>query len=233
MVRGFMIISHRHQFIFIKTHKTAGTSIEIALSRFCGPDDVITAISSYDEMTRRQLGYPGPQNTLVPRHKHSWLESFHTARTGTPTRFYNHAGASYIRKHIETPVWDSYFKFCFERNPWDKAVSLYYWRDYSRSYATVADFIRSRKARRIRDWKMYADGSGIVVDRVYKYEDMTNALADIRDRLNLPQTPTLPDAKGGHRGDKRHYRELLADKERDRIARLCAPEIAHFNYAWA
>lgn len=32
-----MIVSHRYRYIFIKTKKTAGTSIEIALSRHCGP----------------------------------------------------------------------------------------------------------------------------------------------------------------------------------------------------
>ena len=36
-----MIISHKHQFIFIKTVKTAGTSIEVLLDSICGPDDVV------------------------------------------------------------------------------------------------------------------------------------------------------------------------------------------------
>jgi hypothetical protein len=31
-----MIISPAHRFIFIKTRKTAGTSMEIALAKFCG-----------------------------------------------------------------------------------------------------------------------------------------------------------------------------------------------------
>ena len=48
-----VIISHRHRFIFIKTGKTAGTSVEIALSKFCGPEDVITPISPEDEATRK------------------------------------------------------------------------------------------------------------------------------------------------------------------------------------
>ena len=39
---GPTIISHRHRFIFVRTHKTASTSVEIALSRICGPEDVIT-----------------------------------------------------------------------------------------------------------------------------------------------------------------------------------------------
>ena len=37
-----MILSHAHRFIYIKTYKTASTSIEAALSAICGPDDVIT-----------------------------------------------------------------------------------------------------------------------------------------------------------------------------------------------
>ena len=39
-----MIISHTHKFIFIKTVKTAGTSIEGFLSQHCGPEDVLTPI---------------------------------------------------------------------------------------------------------------------------------------------------------------------------------------------
>jgi len=41
-----MIISHAHRFVFIKTRKTAGTSLEIARSRYCGARDVITAIDA-------------------------------------------------------------------------------------------------------------------------------------------------------------------------------------------
>ena len=32
-----MILSHEHKFIFLRTKKTAGTSIELALSELCGP----------------------------------------------------------------------------------------------------------------------------------------------------------------------------------------------------
>src|SRR5207248_11726756 len=37
-----MSISHKHKFIFIKTVKAAGTSLEVFLSQHCGPDDVLT-----------------------------------------------------------------------------------------------------------------------------------------------------------------------------------------------
>ncbi len=51
-----MIVSHKHRFIFLKTNKTAGTSVEIALSKFCGPDDVIPPLIPEDEAKRAELG---------------------------------------------------------------------------------------------------------------------------------------------------------------------------------
>ena len=50
-----MIVSHTHKFIFLKTKKTAGTSIELALSELCGPDDVITPLTEIDEAQRAGL----------------------------------------------------------------------------------------------------------------------------------------------------------------------------------
>ena len=38
------IISYRHKFIFVKTVKTAGTSIEVHLAAKCGPKDIVTPI---------------------------------------------------------------------------------------------------------------------------------------------------------------------------------------------
>jgi hypothetical protein len=47
-----MILSHEHKFIFLRTKKTAGTSIELALSDLCGPDDIITPLTGEDEARR-------------------------------------------------------------------------------------------------------------------------------------------------------------------------------------
>ena len=48
------------QVYFLKTRKTAGTSIEIALSKYCDCKDVITKILPLDEKIREGFGYPGP-----------------------------------------------------------------------------------------------------------------------------------------------------------------------------
>lgn len=67
-----MIVSHKYKFVFIKTAKTAGTSTEIALSKFCGPDDIITPLmTSEDEELRKLMGGRAPQHYLPPQKDHS------------------------------------------------------------------------------------------------------------------------------------------------------------------
>ena len=51
------IISYNKNFIFIKSSKTAGTSMEIALSKFCGTEDVIAPLDSFAEDMRKSENY--------------------------------------------------------------------------------------------------------------------------------------------------------------------------------
>ena len=44
-----MIISHSRKFIFVKTYKTAGSSLEIALSKYCAKGDVLTPLDGDEE----------------------------------------------------------------------------------------------------------------------------------------------------------------------------------------
>ena len=43
-----MILSRKFRFIFIKGRKVGGTSVEMALSTICGPDDIVTPITPID-----------------------------------------------------------------------------------------------------------------------------------------------------------------------------------------
>ena len=57
-----MIICNPLKIIFVKTKKTAGTSFEIALSKFCESDCVITPITPNEEALRKSLGFRTAQN---------------------------------------------------------------------------------------------------------------------------------------------------------------------------
>ena len=64
--RKAMILSHRHRFIFVKGTKVGGTSVEIALSGICGPDDIVTPVIPIDDKPRIERGHP-PRNYASSR----------------------------------------------------------------------------------------------------------------------------------------------------------------------
>ena len=224
-----MIVSHKHKFIFIKTRKTAGTSIEIALSAFLGPDDIVTRMFKEDEATRQALGYRGSQHTLVPLRRYALSDWKDFLRTRERVEFYNHMPASLVRRYVGEKVWDEYFTFCFERNPYDKAISKYHWRARRSELPPLADYLRSVKGK-ISDWRTYTIDGRIAVDFVGRFERLTEDLEEVRRRIGLPAPLVLPKAKGGYRKDKRHYSEVLNDEERALIEQTFAREIEAFGY---
>ncbi len=184
-----MIISHKLKFIFVKTAKTAGTSIEIALSKYCGKDDVITPISHEDEETRRSLGYLGPRNYRKPlwRTTPKDVEAIVKKRRW-PSEFYNHMSASEIRAAVGDKVFDEYFVFTFCRDPWRRMVSLYRWNALhipKVKRLTFKQFLRANPQRIALNWKNYSENDEVIVDKVYRFEDLNNALEDIDLRLGL------------------------------------------------
>ncbi len=228
-----MIICHEHRFIFIKTVKTASTSMEIALSKYCGEDDVITPIGPKDEALRAELGYRGPQNYELPMRAYRPHDVYRRIRHGNPLAFWNHADAAFIRRYVDPEVWTSYYKFCFERNPWDKVISFYFFelREIEGT-PTISEFVQSGRASTIRGFDLYSIDNEIVVDRVYLYEALEEATRDLEHQLGLPGPLELPVTKGKFRKDRRSYREVLTEEEREQIAKAYAREIAHFGYEW-
>ena len=227
-----MIISHQHKFIFIKTMKTAGTSLEIALSEFCGPDDIITPITSMDESYRKELGFRGPQNYSVPMGRYAYGDFLRSVYNKKRLEFYNHMSAAEIIRYVDPSVWNTYYKFCFERNPFDKYVSWYFWLRGESNFPNRKDFIDGGHASRMSSFELYTVDAIPVVDKVYKYENMNSALSELTKVLNLPKPLTLPDkkVKGGLRKPNTEYQEFLTDYEKEWIDKIFAREIKYHDY---
>jgi hypothetical protein len=205
-----VIASHLHRFVFVKTRKTAGTSLEIALSRHCGPDDIVTRISPADEELRAAAGGVPPQND------------------DTSPSSYAHMGARRVIKVIGRETWDDYFTFAVERNPFDVVASSWRYSARKPSFTkTFAEFVRTprRLDRLALNERLYRVDGQVVVDQVYRYEELPAAVADISARLDLDLD--LPHAK---QGSGPHYRELYGPGDAEIVAERFRRTIREFGY---
>ncbi|WP_298038606.1 sulfotransferase family 2 domain-containing protein [uncultured Desulfuromonas sp.] len=202
-----VIISHKHKFIFIKTAKTAGTSIEVFLSRHCGREDVLTPIFPHVEP--------------------------HVARNYEEKEFFNHIPAADIKKKVSREIWNNYFKFCVERNPWDKTLSHYHMlRFRAENNLSLDEYFE--KGQFCFNYPKYTDNSGsVIVDRIVKYENLSEELAYIFRRLNIPFEGSLGvKAKSEYRTDRRHYKEILSTEQAEIISKAFSREIELFGYSF-
>ncbi len=227
-----MIISHKHKFIFIKNRKTAGTSIEISLSKFCGSKDVITPITEEDERVRQSLGFLGPQNYHKARIKWTLKQWRNYLKNGEkPYRFYNHIPTKEIIDLLPEKIWNSYFKFTIERNPFDKAVSYYYWRKANEKYKNFSDFILDGGLDPLYSFDLYSTGKFLLIDKVYKYEDLPFFEKDISNQLNLPEPFQLIKYRAKGNSRKVHdYRNVLDKRSVELIKKLFYREIELYGY---
>jgi hypothetical protein len=202
-----MIISHKYKFIFIKTRKTAGTSIETYLSQHCGDMDIVTPV--YPEVDGH-----------IPRNEDG---------------FYNHITAENVRQNIDDGIWDNYYKFCVERNPWDKTLSYYSMLNFrSAGQLSLEDyFILNDYCVDYSSYTSSEDSSRILVDEVIKYENLNQSLNDIFKSLGVPFDGSLGvNAKSEYRKDKRPYKDVLTVKQAEIIAKKFANELSLFGYEY-
>ena len=229
-----MIISHKYKFIFLKTNKTAGTSIEIALSKFCGKDDIITPVSLEDEKLRKKSGGKGPQHYHAPLADYNFQDIIKLFEGKKKRRYYNHISAQEVKALVGEDIWNNYYTFCFERNPWDRIISNYFWHYKSEPRPSLLEYIESQKERLIqnRGYNKYTINGEIAVDKVGRYEKMSEELEEIRKRIGIPEKIEIPYAKSKYRKDKRSYRDILSTEEQKRISELFSDEIALLEYTF-
>jgi len=232
------VISHHYRFIFLKTAKTAGTSIEMALETICGADDICAPV------TKKKSARPGEESYKARNYKGFFLPRL-TRPDGRESRFFkdikdlvvlqrkfkSHMPACDVKPRIGKKIWDGYFKFTVERNPWDKAVSAYYFAQrHPENRIPFEDWLpENLKQGNIH---FYSIGGKIVVDHVLRFENLQADLDATLLKLGVENPPTLPRSKSEFRPKKADYREVHNDFTRDYVARVCAPDIEYFGYTF-
>ena len=187
-----MIISHKYKFIFIKTKKTAGTSIEVYLSQFCGEDDIVTPIFPIEEKHRPQ-NYLGRFNFLKElfmtrgRGIRKTLSSFFKNQ-----KFYNHIPAIAVKARIDKETWDTYYKFCVERDPWSKSISHYNMLKY-RKTKKINNFDDYLKNKSCFNYPQYMNNSysDVIVDKIIDYKNLIKELGVVFAKIGIPYNGNL------------------------------------------
>ena len=148
--------------------------------------------------------------------------------------FYEHMPASRVRDYVGEEVWRSYFKFAFDRNPWDRQVSWYLYKTKTkRARPSFERFMEDRPRAFVTNYAQYTIDGALAVDFVGRYEnlekDLTNALAaaGIRRHLEIPRTNVTPQ-----RDATRHYSSYYSTHTKALVADWYAPEIAALGYAF-
>ncbi len=223
-----MLVSHRHRFIFTKTVKSAGTSIEKYFEQFCLPDGW-----AFDPASERSDEIVSAAGIVGARRSKDRLGG---------ARWWNHMPAELIRSRLEPGIWETYFKFCPIRNPFDKVVSEFFFRRTSR---------RELKAHGVRPWtsvefENWLESSGPTLDRdnymiegafamdaVIRHESLAVDLERICTRLALPWKP---DQLGRFKSDFRppgvQLAALYSSRARAIVEQAFGFELQHFDYSF-
>ncbi len=229
-----MILSHKHKFIYIKTIKTASSSIEIALSEYLGDEDIITPARSDLQQQRpknRQAQNYQLDHPAVPK------RPFFKRLLGRPERpyhpsigYYEHMPAWRIKAYIGDEIWNEYYKFSFERNPWDRQVSFYNYKNRNKTAPISFEKSLRQKKSFVNNYNLYSIEGDIALDFVGKYENLAEDFQKITDIIGLDKEVALPVANVSKTSTTKPYRDYYDEKSRQRVGEWYRREIEFFGY---
>lgn len=241
-----MIVSHKHKFIFIKTRRVAGTSIEVALAKHLGDNDIYASddvvISPQTKQkyniprNHKGLFNPLPDIRYYLRHPNSpWRNKWRmTARhLANKKKFWGHMPAWIVKQRLPKEVWNDYFKFAIERNPWDKTISHYHWINKAKFNNTLTFDEYMDMGWFCLNYDMYTDyrdDGRVIVDKIIKYEDLNSELMQTLNGLGVPFTGLNERYR---KSNRLNYRSFFSGKNRkyiEQVADIFRKEIKLHGY---
>ena len=217
-----MIISHSKRFVYVKPGKTAGTSIELALSPFCSSGDIVTVLRPTDERMR-----PKSDAEIIS-------PLFRNVKNDLTISINNHSSYENALRVFGEQIVD-YEVMCTERNPWEKAISSFYWKGKGKKDMSDARrFNRFVGGNRSPDnfwfYTLYNDP---VVDFVIRQEcimeDYSLFLTHFGD--DIEKFPLVRAAKAGNRPKEATLERMYSvEKTREYIGTQFADQLAFIPY---
>ncbi|HEX3945455.1 MAG TPA: hypothetical protein VHW69_15360 [Rhizomicrobium sp.] len=232
-----MIVSYLHNFIFIKTKKTGGTALEVALAPCCGPADIITPFGPSDEIRRSANGLiprnfssdPAAEQRLREAVQNRTRKIYRTAkRVGD---FTSHMRAAEIKRRLSPDFWDGACKFTVERHPYEKAVSGAYYNYKEEHDGPLASHLDAFIRRgTYRTFEFYTIDGKPVVDEFLRHETLAQDLKRLTNKLGFSVAEELPRMKSRSRADPRPAREILSDEQKQIVRQVCREEFELLGY---
>ena len=178
-----VLVCHSKEFVFLKTRKTAGTTVEMVLEPLCAPPGHVVK-----EQTPARLSRYGIIGTRrIPQRRPMWLYRH--------SNFWrNHMGAEKTRTALGPEKFDRYTKISAVREPFSRSVSQFRWRlqeagrdassmEFSEQRAAFRDFVAGG------DWpddrEIVHVGGRYVIDHAVRFEHLAEDLKALIERLGL------------------------------------------------
>lgn len=189
-----LILSEVNRFVFIKGVKVAGTSVEMALSRYCGDGCIITPITPIDEIARLGMGRGAQNYSDAPDQETNYLkrlvrQSKSSIKNITPRvskyflrrirppegKYYNHMPLSEVMRLQN--IDDGMQIVCIERSPYRKVLSWANMRLSMKSYKSGGLMQADRKdLRSFLDTALRGDDYKAVLN-IDRYKDVSGKIA--------------------------------------------------------
>ena len=204
-----MIVSLAHKFIFAAVPKTGTHAVRQALRAHLGPDDM------------EQAG--------LFVHKQFPIAELAAIQHG-------HVSLQQLRPHLTAGQFESFFKFAFVRNPFDRFISYcafmtrFKGEFQANPHAVMSHFLRNPPRQHVLFWPQshfLTDSDGtLLTDYIGRVEEMQRSYNEIADRIGIP-TAMLEKVNASTRKD---YRDYYTQPLADGVARLYARDFQLFGY---
>jgi hypothetical protein len=204
-----MIISFEHKFVFAAVPKTGTHAVRHALRTHLGPDD-IEQVGLFV-----QKKFPIPQLAALQ---------------------HGHIGLQQLRPHLPPEQFDTFFKFAFVRNPFDRFVSYcsfmtrFQGEFLAKPQRVMAHFLQNPPRQHVLFWPQYsfiADANDdLLTDYVGRVEEMQQSYDEIVQRIGIPSAK-LEKINTSKRDD---YRSYYTPPLVEGVAKLYARDLELFGY---
>jgi hypothetical protein len=205
-----MIISHKHKFIFFPIPKTGTHSIRFALRPYLDEQD--------------------EEHVALFHHSKFNIEEFKDRNNG-------HFSVQEIRPHLNEKVWNTYYKFCFVRNPFDRFVSTCFFKNplIQKNTEKATAIMKLIAKKELKNKSLFyrpqlhylIDFNGeIAIDFIGKLENMQTDYELICKKINIPILTLDQLNTSTHENYSDYY-----DKELEQLVlELYFEDFQKFNY---